>query len=196
MPSACGGCRAKPRAAVMLGCRKRRRPRRGRRAAPRLLGQAHAAARQRGSVEQHAVDRCIGKQREIAPPARGGQVGQRGTLAHAVDDVARHHARADGARRVVVGHGREVRRGASLQEGTMLGQQRLRRIATDRQRPGTAVPSVVALGVTLDPAEEGQHIGEGPTRISGRHPLVVFSGATAHGHRPVRGRTAADQLGA
>src|SRR5262245_50436277 len=100
--------------------------------------------------------------REVGSTTRRGEMCQRSTLTHAVDDVSRHNTSPEGSRRIVVFDGIKPSRRARLEESAMLGKKRARWVASDRNGTVAAVPAIVEIRITFDATEKGKHIGKGP----------------------------------
>jgi hypothetical protein len=96
----------------------------------------------------------------------------------------------------VIGDVRHTDVDRGLDERPLLGVELLGRMSTDRDRPFAAVPGVVEVGVSLEPAEERKEVLEAPLAhpVAARPPVVV-GGCAPYGEAAVGRRAAADQTG-
>src|SRR5262245_26379662 len=124
----------------------------------RLSLTREAKANGAAPIEEHAIGEAGAHDREVFSPARSGKIREGGALAHAIDDISWQDTSPERGWRIVVFDGGKAVRHASLEEGAMFGEKRLRRVASNRKRTAATVPALAEIGVTFDATERRSHI--------------------------------------
>ena len=135
----------------------------------------------------HPADRHVGADGEIRPAPGGGEVGDGGAHPQAVADVAWCRSDAEGAWSVVVRDVSVPDLDRGLDERLLDRAAFVDRVAADRDRTVVPVPLVREVQIGLQPPEERQDLGEAPSGVAQRAPLVVVGRRAAQREAAVGG---------
>jgi hypothetical protein len=141
----------------------------------RFGGTTQADAHSTMILERHTVNKDTAVCGEVGSATRGGKIRKRRTLPNASNHISWPHSSADSARRIVIRHWRIAQGGTSPQESSMLGEKGIRRVAPNRKRAISTVPTVVKIGIAFNAAKKGKHFGKRPSRIAACRPFIVIA---------------------